>query len=94
MFILTYKSIYDNIFSLCYNSFFTNRSIPLTTNILGVDIGGVIIDRINNGTDTSFFTENYLQTTAVPGVFDALQQLMNRKFGENIYLVSKCGKEV
>jgi hypothetical protein len=59
-----------------------------------VDIGGVIIDRINNGTYTSFFTKNYLQTTAVPGVFDALQQLMKRKFGENIYLVSKCGQVV
>jgi hypothetical protein len=66
----------------------------LTTNILGVDIGGVIIDRINNGTDTSFFTNNYLKTTAVPGVFDALRQLRDKKFGENIYLVSKCGKVV
>ena len=29
--------------------------------VLGVDIGGVIIDRINDWTDTSFFGENYLR---------------------------------
>jgi len=35
-----------------------------TDEVLGVDIGGVIIDRINDGTDTSFFGDNYLRTTA------------------------------
>ena len=37
------------------------------TEKLGVDIGGVIIDRANDRTDTSFFGGNYLETTAVPG---------------------------
>ena len=27
--------------------------------ILGIDIGGVIIDRVNENTDTSFFSGNY-----------------------------------
>ena len=27
---------------------------------IGIDIGGVIIDRANDGTDTSFFSNNYL----------------------------------
>lgn len=61
---------------------------------LGVDIGGVIIDRVNDGTDTSFFSDNYLQTTAVPGVFAALRQLVEKRFRENIFLISKCGQRV
>lgn len=66
----------------------------LKIEILGVDIGGVIIDRVNDGTDTSFFTDNYLQTTAVPGVFDALRQLVEKRFGDKVFLVSKCGQRV
>ena len=62
--------------------------------ILGVDIGGVIIDRANDNTDTSFFSENFLNTTATQGVFQALQKLVDGKFGEDVHLVSKCGKKV
>ena len=61
---------------------------------LGVDIGGVIIDRVNDGTDTSFFTDNYLRTTAVPGVLDALRELVEKRFGDKVFLVSKCGQRV
>src|SRR4051812_21818344 len=61
---------------------------------LGVDIGGVIIDRVNDALDTSFFGDNYLQTTAVPGVFDALQHLNAGRFAGRVYLVSKCGARV
>lgn len=62
--------------------------------VLGVDIGGVIIDRVNDGTDTSFFSENYLRTTAVPGAFAVLRRLVDERFGAGVYLVSKCGKKV
>lgn len=62
--------------------------------ILGVDIGGVIIDRANDGTDTSFFSDNYLATTAVPDAFEALRDLVARRFGGNAYLVSKCGQRI
>lgn len=62
--------------------------------ILGVDIGGVIIDRVNDNTDTSFFGDRFLETTAVPGVFDALQRLVMNKFLGDVYLVSKCGQRV
>jgi hypothetical protein len=61
---------------------------------LGVDIGGVIIDRVNDGTDTSFFGENYLRTTAVADAFETIRQLVERRFGEEVYLVSKCGRRV
>jgi hypothetical protein len=64
--------------------------------ILGVDIGKVVVDgRANDRTDTSFFGPNYLQTTAVPGAFEALRQLVCHRFGQNnVHLVSKCGKNI
>jgi hypothetical protein len=61
---------------------------------LGVDVGGVIIDRVNDDTDTSFFGDNYLATTATPGVFEALAQLVEASFGDRVFLVSKCGQRV
>jgi len=62
----------------------------MPNNILGVDVGGVIIDRQNDRADTSFFGPNYLQTTAVAGVFDCLRQASQRGF--EVHLVSKCGE--
>jgi hypothetical protein len=61
---------------------------------LGVDIGGVVIDRVNDDADTSFFGDNYLATPAVPGVFEALARLVGEKFGDRVHLVSKCGRRV
>ncbi len=58
--------------------------------VLGVDVGGVIIDRVNDGTDTSFFGRNFLLTAAVADVFEVLKQL-NERF-DKIVLVSKCGQ--
>lgn len=66
----------------------------MITATLGVDIGGVIIDRVNDNSDTSFFSDNFLSTTAVLGVFDALRILVEKRFGERVYLVSKCGRRV
>ncbi len=61
--------------------------------ILGVDIGGVIIDRVrNDGTDTAFKSKRYLETTAIPGVFLSLAKLRERFNGE-IFVVSKAGLE-
>ncbi len=58
---------------------------------LGVDIGGVIVDRArNSGTSPSFFGPDYLQTPAIPGAFDALRQLVAQRFGPNVFLVSRC----
>lgn len=58
--------------------------------ILGVDIGGVIISRAEEGSDTSFFGDRPLETPAVEGALEALAALRAR-FGENIHLVSKAG---
>ncbi len=64
--------------------------------VLGIDIGGVIIDRIaNDDTDTSFFTDNYLRTTPVLGAFEAIARLISERFGRrNVHLISKAGEKV
>ena len=58
--------------------------------VLGVDIGGVIIDKANDNTDTSLFGNNYLNTTAVKDAFMSLKEL-NIRFGGEVCIVSKCG---
>lgn len=59
---------------------------------LGVDVGGVLVDRITaDGSDTSFFSERFLETPAVAGAFDTLSRLGRERFGQQICIVSKCG---
>ncbi len=65
-----------------------------TKGVLGVDIGGVIIDRVrNDNSDTSFFSDNYLRTSAVRGAFQAIARIREH-FDGQVYLVSKCGESV
>jgi hypothetical protein len=61
---------------------------------LGVDIGGVIMDKANDNTDTAFFGDNFLNTTAVPDTFEVLAALVQKRFGPNVHIVSKCGKKI
>ncbi|MEZ5955602.1 MAG: hypothetical protein R3C27_00090 [Hyphomonadaceae bacterium] len=61
--------------------------------ILGVDIGGVLIDRVADGTDTSFFSDRFLETPAVADGFATLARLRER-FGDGMHVVSKCGPNV
>lgn len=59
--------------------------------VLGVDVGGVIINRTaHDGSDTSFLGDNYLKTTAVPEAFEALKKL-NDSLEGRVWVVSKCG---
>lgn len=59
---------------------------------IGIDVGGVIIDSINNDNrDTTFLGDNFLRTTAVPGAFDAVKTLVQNFGTKNIFIVSKCG---
>jgi hypothetical protein len=60
---------------------------------LGVDIGGVIIARMHAG-DTSFHSDNSMQTPAIAGAFEALRRLVDERFGERVFLVSKCGPAI
>lgn len=62
---------------------------------LGIDIGKVIIDGAHNdGTDTAFFSDNFLRTTALPDAFKSIGNLVSRFGSEHVYLVSKCGLRV
>lgn len=63
--------------------------------LLGVDVGGVIVDRVRaDGSDTSFFSDRFLETPAVAGAFDVLTRLGRERFGPRIVIVSKCGPKV
>ena len=65
--------------------------------IIGVDVGGVITDILkNDGTDTSFLSDNYLQTTAVPDAFESLKILNSdyAYFKDLVRIVSKAGPEI
>lgn len=64
----------------------------MTSEYLGVDVGGVLVDRIRaDGSDTSFFSERFLETPAVEGAFDTLVRLGAERFGRRICIISKCG---
>ncbi|MEU8926494.1 hypothetical protein AB0D10_37130 [Kitasatospora sp. NPDC048545] len=59
-----------------------------------MDVGGVIVDRIAAGEDTSFFGSQPLLTPAVDGVFEALARLVADPFEGRVHLVSKAGPKV
>jgi hypothetical protein len=61
---------------------------------LGVDVGGVIVQKVAAGEDTSFFGSRFLETPAVDGVFDTLVRLVERPFEGRVHLVSKAGPRV
>ncbi|MEE9329718.1 MAG: hypothetical protein V3V30_06230 [Parvularculaceae bacterium] len=61
---------------------------------LGIDIGGVIIQKEKHASDTSFFSDNFLNTPAVEIAFATIGQLCAQRYGQEIYLVSKCGPKI
>lgn len=59
---------------------------------IGIDIGGVIIDRArNDGSDTSLFGPNYLNALAVPDAIKAITEINEHIFPNETYIISKCG---
>jgi hypothetical protein len=61
--------------------------------VLGVDIGGVIVDRVAEDQDTSFFGSRPMETPAVEGAFDALARLVTT-FEGRVHIVSKAGPKI
>jgi len=59
---------------------------------IGIDIGGVIIDRSNDAEDTSLFGDNYLNAKPLDGAFASIKELAG--VPTEIHLVSKCGERV
>lgn len=67
----------------------------MTKEVLGVDVGGVLVDRIRaDDSDTSFFSDRFLETPAVAGAFDTLLRLGRERFEQRIVIVSKCGPKI
>jgi hypothetical protein len=71
----------------------TPASHPHRTPVLGLDVGGVIVDRAHHGTDTSFFGNQPMATPAVPGAFDAISELVEL-FEYRVHIVSKAGARI
>jgi hypothetical protein len=59
---------------------------------IGIDIGGVIVSNANADADTSFYTDNYLETPEIDGASDAVRELVAA--GHTVHLVSKCGAAI
>jgi len=64
------------------------------TEALGVDIGGVIISKAGGEADTSFSSRDYLNTPAVARAFEVIRRLVDERFGDRLFLVSRCGPRV
>jgi hypothetical protein len=70
------------------------RSVTFSWNypsrILGIDVGGVIIG--GDGEDTSFFSDNYLQTPQLENAIEVIARVRPRF--DNTFIISKCGPKV
>ena len=63
-------------------------------NKLGIDLGGVVIQKSHSEEDTSFFSSNYLNTPPVDYAFETIRALKENRYGDHIYVVSKCGADI
>lgn len=71
------------------------RSVIKLSKVIGLDVGGVIIDAIgNDGTDTDLRGDNFMKTTPVLGAFDAVKRLVRYYGADNVFIVSKCGEVI
>ena len=62
--------------------------------ILGVDVGGVVLDFIPYfNTELDFGGNNYLQTPEMKDAISSIKKLNESKFKGNIFVVSKHGKD-
>ena len=62
--------------------------------VLGLDVGGVIVDRTGEESDTSFFGDRPMDTPAVPGAFEAIAALTAGPFEGRVHVVSKAGPKI
>ena len=62
---------------------------------IGLDIGGVIIDSFtNDGTDTDFRGDNFMETTPVDGMFVAVSSIVHHFGAGQVVIVSTCGEGI
>ena len=56
--------------------------------VLGIDIGGPIINHVDDWLPDELVGDAYLETGVTRGAFKAIRQLVEKRFGENVFLVS------
>lgn len=71
----------------------SRRSRSGVAPVLGLDVGGVIVDRAAHDTDTSFFGNRPMDTPSVPGSFEAIAKLVDL-FEHRVHIVSKAGPRI
>lgn len=58
--------------------------------VLGVDVGGVILDWVRTkGTDVDFSSDNYLLTPPIDGAIESLVELNKGRFKDSVFFVSR-----
>lgn len=63
--------------------------------VIGIDIGGVIITSACNCTsDTSFRSDNFLKTPEIPNAIDTIAWIVNKYSSDNVYIVTTCYDEI
>jgi hypothetical protein len=62
--------------------------------VLGVDIGQVLIEQYPVDASLSFRGPNYLSSPEMPDAFRVLRRLREERFGERIFLITRCGKKL
>lgn len=62
--------------------------------VLGVDVGGVLVDRVAEGSDTSFFGDHPMDIPQVDGAFDEIASLARNVFDYRVHIVSKAGPKI
>lgn len=66
---------------------------PRRSPVLGVDIGGVLVDRVAEDSDTSFFGSDPMATPLVEGSLEAIRDLVDL-FEHRVHIVSKAGPKI
>jgi hypothetical protein len=66
---------------------------PTRVPVLGIDVGGVLVDRVAEGSDTSFFGDRPMETPAVEGALEAVADLVEL-FEYRVHIVSKAGPKI
>ncbi len=64
-----------------------------TARVLGLDVGGVLVERVAAGSDSSFFGDRPAETPMVAGALDAVRTLSSAFCGR-VVIVSKAGPRV
>ncbi|HVT78435.1 MAG TPA: hypothetical protein VHD87_15465 [Acidimicrobiales bacterium] len=60
---------------------------------IGIDVGGVLVDRVGENSDTSFFGDRPMDTPMVAGAHDAVAAVLEL-FAGRVYIVSKAGPKI